>query len=48
MQRSENVEDLSELGMEAICMITVRDYPAFIITENKGNDFFDFLIDRVH
>ncbi len=29
-----------ELGMEAIFMITVKDFPAFIIVDDKGNDFF--------
>jgi fumarate hydratase class I len=33
-----------ELGMEAIYMITVRDFPAFIIIDDKGNDFFEKLI----
>ena len=33
-----------ELGMEAVFEITVRDFPAFIIVDNKGNDFFDGLI----
>ncbi len=38
-----NVEVLEypELGMEAIFMITVKDFPAFIIVDDKGNDFFD-------
>ena len=30
-----------ELGMEAIYKITVRDFPAFIIVDDKGNDFFE-------
>jgi fumarate hydratase class I len=34
-----------ELGMEAIYMITVKDFPAFIITDDKGNDFFEGLLD---
>lgn len=29
-----------ELGMEAIFMITVKDFPAFIVVDDKGNDFF--------
>ena len=29
-----------ELGMEAIWKIEVEDYPAFILVDNKGNDFF--------
>jgi len=34
-----------ELGMEAIFMITVKDFPAFIIVDDKGNDFFENLLD---
>lgn len=34
------VIDHAELGMEAVWKITVRDFPAFIITDNKGFDFF--------
>ncbi len=33
-----------ELGMEAIYMITVQDFPAFILVDDKGNDFFDGLL----
>jgi fumarate hydratase, class I len=33
-----------ELGMEAIFMITVKDFPAFIIVDDKGNDFFAELL----
>jgi fumarate hydratase class I len=33
-----------ELGMEAIYMISVRDFPAFIIVDDKGNDFFENLL----
>ena len=29
-----------ELGMEAIYKIEVVDFPAFIVIDNKGNDFF--------
>ena len=41
-----NVEliEYPELGMEAIYMISVRDFPAFIIVDDKGNDFFDSLL----
>lgn len=41
-----NVETLEfpELGMEAIFRITVKDFPAFIIMDDKGNDFFEGLI----
>ena len=33
-----------ELGMEAIFMITVKDFPAFIVVDDKGNDFFEKLL----
>jgi fumarate hydratase class I len=33
-----------ELGMEAIFMITVKDFPAFVIVDDKGNDFFEKLL----
>ncbi|MDR4497570.1 MAG: fumarate hydratase [Candidatus Scalindua sp.] len=36
--------EYSELGMEAIFMITVKDFPAFVIIDNKGNDFFEKLL----
>jgi fumarate hydratase, class I len=29
-----------ELGMEAIWRIEVENFPAFIVIDNKGNDFF--------
>ena len=29
-----------ELGMEAIWRIEVENFPAFIVTDDKGNDFF--------
>ena len=29
-----------ELGMEAIYRIEVVDFPAFILVDDKGNDFF--------
>ena len=32
-----------ELGMEAIWRIEVENFPAFIVTDDKGNDFFDQL-----
>ncbi len=40
-----NVEvvDFPELGMEAVRKITVKNFPAFIITDDKGNDFFQNL-----
>jgi fumarate hydratase class I len=36
-----------ELGMEAIYMITVKDFPAFIIVDDKGNDFFENLLEKL-
>ncbi len=35
--------EYQELGMEAIFMITVKDFPAFIIVDDKGNDFFHMI-----
>ncbi|MDY6904176.1 MAG: FumA C-terminus/TtdB family hydratase beta subunit [Thermodesulfobacteriota bacterium] len=35
--------DFPELGMEAVRLITVKDLPAVIVTDDKGNDFFDQL-----
>lgn len=35
-----------ELGMEAIWKIEVEDFPAFILVDNKGNDFFKQLKPR--
>ena len=35
------VLEYPELGMEAVWKIEVEDFPAFIITDDKGNDFFD-------
>ena len=40
-----DVLEYPELGMEAVWKIEVRDFPAFIIVDDKGNDFFD-LVDR--
>ena len=38
----KNVEvvEYPELGMEAIWKIEVEDFPAFIVVDDKGNDFF--------
>jgi fumarate hydratase class I len=33
-----------ELGMEAIYKITVKDFPAIILVDDKGNDFFQGLL----
>jgi fumarate hydratase class I len=32
--------DYEELGMEAIWKIEVENFPAFIIIDDKGNDFY--------
>ncbi|MCD7714140.1 MAG: fumarate hydratase [Prevotella sp.] len=42
---SENIKSIEcieypELGMEAIWKIRVEDFPAFILVDDKGNDFF--------
>jgi fumarate hydratase class I len=37
------VLEYPELGMEAIWAIDVVDFPAFIIVDDKGNDFFQML-----
>jgi fumarate hydratase class I len=34
------VLEYPELGMEAVWRIEVRDFPAFILVDDKGNDFF--------
>jgi len=35
------VIEYPELGMEAVWKIEVRDFPAFIVVDDKGNDFFE-------
>jgi fumarate hydratase class I len=32
-----------ELGMEAVWKIEVQNFPAFIVVDDKGNDFFDLV-----
>jgi fumarate hydratase class I len=32
--------DYPELGMEAVWLIEVQDFPVFVLVDNKGNDFF--------
>ena len=36
--------DYPELGMEAVWKIEVEDFPAFILVDDKGNDFFSSLL----
>ena len=45
MLAEENIKrveciDFPELGMEAVWKIEVVDFPAFILVDDKGNDFF--------
>ena len=35
-----DVQEYPELGMEAIWRIEIEDFPAFIVIDDKGNDFF--------
>jgi fumarate hydratase class I len=37
---SVEVLEYPELGMEAVWKIEVRDFPAFVVVDDKGNDFF--------
>jgi len=39
--KSNEIVAFEELGMEAIRKIRVENMPAFIMTDDKGNDFFD-------
>jgi len=36
--------DFEDLGMEAVRKIIVKDFPAFIVVNDKGNDFFSALM----
>lgn len=38
--RKVECQEYPELGMEAIWRIEVEDFPAFIVVDDKGNDFF--------
>lgn len=38
--KSVEIVDFPELGMEAVRKIEVENFPAFIICDDKGNDFF--------
>ena len=39
--KSVRVIDFEDLGMEAIRLIEVENFPAFIVVDDKGNDFFE-------
>jgi fumarate hydratase class I len=41
--RKVEVLDFAELGMEAVWKIEVENFPAFILVDDKGNDFFRML-----
>ena len=41
--KSVEVVDFEEMGMEAVRKIEVENFPAFIICDDKGNDFFEDL-----
>ena len=41
--RKVEVLEYPELGMEAIWRIQVENFPAFVVTDDKGNDFFSEL-----
>ena len=41
---SNDIVAFPELGMEAIRKITIKDFPAFILVDDKGNDFFKDLL----
>ena len=38
--KSVEVLEYPELGMEAVWKIRVEDFPAFVVVDDKGNDFF--------
>ncbi|WP_028473396.1 fumarate hydratase [Nocardioides alkalitolerans] len=38
--KSQEVLEYAELGMEAVWKIEVEDFPAFIVVDDQGNDFF--------
>lgn len=40
----QEVLEYPELGMEAVFKITVKDFPAFIIVDDKGNDFYSRML----
>ncbi len=42
--KSVEVIDFPELGMEAVRRVRVEKFPAFIIVDDKGNDFFRMLM----
>ena len=45
--RNVEVLDYAELGMEAVWKIEVENFPAFIVVDDKGNDFYSEVITPV-
>ena len=41
---SVEVLEYPELGMEAVWRIEVQDFPAFVVVDDKGNDFFEEVV----
>jgi fumarate hydratase class I len=41
--RKVELLEYPELGMEAVWKIEVKDFPAFILVDDKGNDFFELI-----
>ena len=44
--KNVEVHEYPELGMEAIWKIQVEDFPAFIVIDDKGNDFYAELMEQ--
>ena len=38
--KSVDVVEYADLGMEAVWKIEVEDFPAFVVVDDKGNDFY--------
>ncbi len=43
---SSRIVDYPELEMEAVRMIEVRDFPAFVLVDDKGGDFYASILSR--
>ncbi|MSQ02761.1 MAG: fumarate hydratase [Myxococcales bacterium] len=46
--RKVEVLDMPELGMEAVWKIEVENFPAFVVVDDKGNDFFAEFAAAIH
>jgi fumarate hydratase class I len=46
--RKVELLEYPELGMEAVWKIEVQDFPAFILVDDKGNDFFTNVCSAAH